>query len=238
MIKPMLLCKPYLAFLGALTFGCSNPAFAEHNEIIHLDEMDVTASKVSTVSQPNITEAKQAINKTAGGVTIVDMESVREGRNSNFQDSLGMATGVLAQSRFGAEETRLSIRGSGLQRTFHGRGIKLMQDGIAVNLADGSFDFSSIDPMATDYIEVYRGANALQYGSSNLGGSINFMSRTGYTAPKFEVRTEGGSYGYFRLGASSAGVEGDLDYFVSTSKYHSDSFRDNAQQSADRLTGN
>lgn len=238
MIKPMHLCKPFLAFLGALTFGFSHPAFAAHNETIHLDELDVTASKISTASQPNITEAKQAINKTAGGVTIVDMESVREGRNSNFQDSLGLATGVLAQSRFGAEETRLSIRGSGLQRTFHGRGIKLMQDGVAVNLADGSFDFSSIDPMATDYIEVYRGANALQYGSSNLGGSINFISRTGYTAPKFEVRTEGGSYGYFRLGASAAGVEGDLDYFVSASKYHSDSFRDNAQQSADRLTGN
>lgn len=210
----------------------------EHNETIHLDEVVISASRIGPTTQPNITEAKQAIDKTAGGVTIIDMDAVREGRASNFQDSLGMATGVLAQSRFGAEETRLSIRGSGLQRTFHGRGIKLMQDGIAVNLADGGFDFSSIDPMATDYVEVYRGANALQYGSSNLGGSINFISRTGYTAPRFEVSTEGGSYGYYRLGASAAGVEGDLDYFVSASKYHSDSFRDNAQQSADRLTGN
>jgi iron complex outermembrane recepter protein len=85
---------------------------------------------------------------------------------------------------------------------------------------------------------VYRGANALQYGSSNLGGSVNFISRTGYTAPKFEVRSEGGSYGYYRLGVSAGGVVDDLDYFVTASKYHSDSFRDNAQQGADRLTGN
>lgn len=214
-------------------------AYAEHEGIVHLDEVEVVAEKKKTsLTQPDIEVAKENLSKTAGGTTVVDMATVREGRTSNMQDTLGMAAGVLAQSRFGAEETRLSIRGSGLQRTFHGRGLKLMQDGIAINLADGGFDFPAIDPMATDYIEVYRGANALQYGSANLGGSINFISRTGYTAPALEVRSEGGSYGYYRLGVSTGGVQGDVDYFVTASKYGTSSFRDNAQQSADRLTGN
>ncbi|MGJ8619180.1 MAG: TonB-dependent receptor family protein [Methylophilaceae bacterium] len=224
-----------VAMIAAFATMSTN-AFAEH---IALETIDVEGKRIEgSTTQPDINKAREEINKTAGGVTVVDMEQVREGRTSNFADTLGLATGVLAQSRFGAEETRLSIRGSGIQRTFHGRGIKLMQDGIPVNLADGSFDFPSIDPMATDYIEVHRGANALQYGSSNLGGSVNFISRTGYTAPKFEVRSEGGSYGYYRLGLSAGGVVDNLDYFVTASKYHSDSFRDNAQQSADRLTGN
>jgi len=227
--------KICLAILAALPYL----AHAEHEGTVHLDEVKVVAKKnKASLTQPDIETAKENLSKTAGGTTVVDMETVREGRTSNMQDTLGMATGVLAQSRFGAEETRLSIRGSGLQRTFHGRGLKLMQDGIAVNLADGGFDFPAIDPMATDYIEVYRGANALQYGSSNLGGSINFISRTGYTAPALEVRSEGGSYGYYRLGISTGGVKDNVDYFVSASKYHSDSFRDNAQQGADRLTGN
>jgi iron complex outermembrane recepter protein len=224
-----------LAILAALPLL----AHAEHEGTVHLDEVQVTAQKPkASLTQPDIERAKENLSKTAGGTTVVDMATVREGRTSNLQDTLGMATGVLAQSRFGAEETRLSIRGSGLQRTFHGRGLKLMQDGIAVNLADGGFDFPAIDPMATDYIEVYRGANALQYGSTNLGGSINFISRTGYTAPALEIRSEGGSYGYYRLGISAGGVKDDVDYFVTASKYHTDSFRDNAQQSADRLTGN
>ncbi|TXG97217.1 MAG: TonB-dependent receptor [Nevskiaceae bacterium] len=227
--------KICLAILAAVPYL----AQAEHEGTVHLDEVKVIAKKNKTsLTQPDIETAKENLSKTAGGTTVVDMETVREGRTSNMQDTLGMATGVLAQSRFGAEETRLSIRGSGLQRTFHGRGLKLMQDGIAVNLADGGFDFPAIDPMATDYIEVYRGANALQYGSTNLGGSINFISRTGYTAPALEVRSEGGSYGYYRLGVSTGGVKDNVDYFVSASKYHSDSFRDNAQQGADRLTGN
>ena len=228
--------KLYTCVLSALACMATN-AYADHS--ITLNQVEVTEKQLlESITQPNIDVAREAINQTAGGVTIVDMQTVREGRTSNFQDTLGLATGVLAQSRFGAEETRLSIRGSGLQRTFHGRGIKLMQDGIAVNLADGGFDFPSIDPMATSYIEVFRGANALQYGASNLGGAINFISHTGYTAPKFEVRTEGGSYGYHRLGLSTGGVVNDLDYYVTASKFHSDSFRDNAQQSADRLTGN
>lgn len=223
----------------AVLYALPSLAYAEHKGEVHLDEVQVVAKKLKrSTTQPDIEDAKQQLSKTAGGTTVVDMATVREGRTSNMQDSLGMATGVLAQSRFGAEETRLSIRGSGLQRTFHGRGLKLMQDGIPTNLADGGFDFPAIDPMATDYIEVYRGANALQYGSSNLGGSINFISRTGYTASPLEVRTEGGSYGYYRLGVNSGGVKGDVDYFVTASKYGTSSFRDNAQQSADRLTGN
>ncbi|WP_162945787.1 hypothetical protein [Pseudomonas sp. DY-1] len=49
-----------------------------------------------------------------------------------------------------------------------------MQDGAPVNLADGSFDFQTIEPPTTDHrppttdhIEVLRGANAWRYVSAN-----------------------------------------------------------------------
>jgi len=213
-------------------------AYADH---IELPSVDVTAKRDelgASMTQPDIQRATTEINKTAGGVTIIDAEKVREGRVSNFNDTLGLATGVLAQSRFGAEESRLSIRGSGLQRTFHGRGIKLMQDGIPVNLADGSFDFQAIEPLSTRYIEVYRGANALRYGASNLGGAINFVSPTGYDAPLAEARAESGSFDYRRFGLASGGVVGNLDYFVSGSTFDQSSFRDNADQNAERINAN
>lgn len=214
-------------------------SFSAQAEHLILSDIEVIGKRwAASITQPGIDDARMEIEKTAGGVTIVDAEQVREGRMSNYNDTLGMASGVYAQSRFGSEETRLSIRGSGLQRTFHGRGIKLMQDGIPVNLADGSFDFPAIDPYATNYIEVYRGANALQFGSSNLGGSINFISLTGYTAPGFEVRGEIGSFGYNRLGILTGGVHDDLDYFVALSGYSQNSFRNDADQDAQRINGN
>ena len=219
----------------------ANQIYAATESAEALPEVKVTEKRTTqgaSITQATIKEAIQEINKTAGGVTVVDIEDVREGRVSNFNDTLGMATGVFAQSRFGAEESRLSIRGSGLQRTFHGRGIQLMQDGIPVNLADGSFDFQGIEPLSTRYIEVLRGANALRYGATNLGGSINFISPTGYDAPKLEARSEFGSFGYQRFGLTTGGVVGDLDYFVSTSTFSQDGYRDNAEQSAERTNAN
>lgn len=223
----------YFSVLGALS---SSSVYADQFAI---PSIDVTVNKVPvSITQPAIDAARLEMENTAGGITIVDAEQIREGRMSDYHDTLGVASGVYVQSRFGSEESRLSIRGSGLQRVFNGRGIKLMQDGIPVNQADGSFDFPAIDPYATNYIEVYRGANALQFGASNLGGSINFVSPTGYTAPKLEVRGELGSFGYKRMGVSAGGVVGDLDYFVALSGYSQDSFRNDADQDARRLNGN
>ena len=230
----------YLMVLAAM------PGFVHADHIVAdpaatLPEINVIAQRDelgASLTQPDIKRATREINQTAGGVAIVDAERVREGRVSNFNDTLGLATGVLAQSRFGAEETRLSIRGSGLQRTFHGRGIKLMQDGVPVNQTDGSFDFQSIEPMATRYVEVYRGANALRYGSTTLGGAVNFVSPTGYDSPAFEVRPEIGSFDYKRLGVSTGGVKGDLDYFVNVSTFSQDGFRDHARQDAKRANTN
>lgn len=226
----------------ALLIGLSGVAYADSDNkdlALTLPSISIVEKrKIGSITQPDIEEAREEINKTAGGVSIIDEEQFREGRVSNFNDTLGMATGVFAQSRFGAEETRLSIRGSGLQRTFHGRGIKLMQDGIPVNLADGSFDFQAIEPLSTRYIEVYRGANALRYGASSLGGAINFISPTGYDAPKLEARGEFGSFGYRRLGLSTGGVVGNLDYFLSSSTFEQDSFRENAHQQAQRTNAN
>lgn len=224
-----------LAVLSALPYL----AWAEHGGTEHLDEVHVVAEKPKTSStQPSKDDAKEVLSKTAGGTTLVDMDKVREGRVSTYQDSLGLATGVYIQSRFGAEESRLSIRGSGLQRTFHGRGLKLMQDGVPVNLADGSFDFQAIEPLAASYVEVYRGANALRYGASNLGGAINFLSHTGYTAPRLEARYEAGTYDYSRASVSTGEVIGDLDYYVNASYFDQRGFRDFADQMAHRINAN
>ena len=195
--------KSYRKYVCLALFASANTAYADHvvKDAEVLSTITVTEQRDplgASLTQPDIELARERVSKIAGGAGIVDTEQVREGRVSNFNDTLGMAAGVFAQSRFGAEESRLSIRGSGLQRTFHGRGIKLMQDGIPVNIADGGFDFQTIEPLATRYVEVYRGANALRYGASNLGGAINFISPTGYDTPRIELRSELGSFDYQR----------------------------------------
>ena len=115
---------------------------------------------------------------------------------------------------------RISIRGSGIARGFHLRGLELLQDGIPLNLADGSGDLYQIDPLALRSAEIYKGGNGLAYGSSTLGGAINFVTPTAYTAIAPNVlRLEGGSFDTFRGNAQLSRKVGDLDFLGQPDRY-------------------
>ena len=75
--------------LGALVISYSNTAIAAETETLQLDEMTVSAKKPVSTTQPDIKTATKDINKTAGGVDIVDLEQVREGRVSKFKRYYG-----------------------------------------------------------------------------------------------------------------------------------------------------
>ncbi len=148
----------------------SNPAVAP----VANDQARGPALTVLTVQQ-----ALRDIQQTPGGVAIVPAEAYRNSTVANtIKDVLDYVPGVFAQPKWG-DDTRLSIRGSGLSRNFHLRGVQLYMDGIPINTADGYGDFQEIDPTAYKYVAVYKGANALQFGANSLGGAINFVTPTG-----------------------------------------------------------
>lgn len=195
------------------------------------------AEKASAFSLPPA-EALAELGKTPGGVAVVPAESYLSGRAGTMEDSLKLAPGVFIASRFGSDESRISIRGSGLQRTFHGRGLMVLQDGVPLNLADGSFDMQAVEPQATRYIEIERGANALRYGGSTLGGAINYISETGRTVPGLSLRAEGGSFGYQRYNIASGAQSGRLDGHASFNHVAQGGFREHADQNNWRFFGN
>lgn len=228
-----------LALGGALTLGLNSLTFGNQ-----LPEVQIVAPRDTVVgaTQPTLEKAQEVIRQTPGGAGVVDSESFSQGRVSTLSDALGYATGVFIQPRFGAEEARLSIRGSGLQRTFHGRGIRLTQDGIPINLADGSFDFQAIEALSTQHIEVFRGANAFGLGAANLGGSINYVSETGLTAPKASARLEMGSFGYLRsalqASAKSTAPGENWDAYAMLTQFRQDGYRDFSNQEGLKLISN
>ena len=73
------------------------------------------------------------------------------------------------------------------------RGVEVLQDGVPVNLADGSGDFYQIDPLAIRSAALYPGGNALVFGASTLGGAVNFVTPTAQTAEASNIlRADGG----------------------------------------------
>jgi iron complex outermembrane receptor protein len=202
-----------------------------------LPTVTVTADSPS-LTVPTVEAVRTEQKLTTGAVGVVDAESYKTGRATNLKDALDYSPGVFVQPRFGADEARISIRGSGIQRTFHGRGLKLLQDGVPLNLADGGFDMQAVDPLTAEYIEVHRGANALRYGGTTLGGAINFVAPTGYTASPLQARFEYGSFDTFRRQLSAAGVQGAFDYYASFTHASSDGYRDHSEQSTQRFFSN
>jgi len=201
-----------------------------------LSSVEVQAQR-EALSAASVQVAREKLNQTAGGTAVVEAESFEAGKAVTIKDMLDFTPGVFAQSRVN-EEARLSIRGSGLSRTFHMRGIRLLQDGIPINLADGGSDFQDIDPLALQHVEVYKGANALQYGAANLGGAINFVTPTGYTTPNSVLRLNAGSHEFARAQFKTGDVLGNWDYFASLSQLRSDGFRQFSGQKNTRLNAN
>jgi iron complex outermembrane recepter protein len=221
--------KRTLFVLLVLTHFIS-PAFAEQSKTTTLPEVLVTDRKTSSVV-PDTAAARDEMRQTPGGVSVVAKEDYATGRASTPQDILGWVPGLHVQQRDTASlESRISVRGSGLQRAFHLRGINLLQDGIPLNQADGGGDAQRIEPLAVDYTEVFRGGNALRYGGTTLGGAINFVSPTGYSADLFQSRLEFGSFDYIRSQISSGQVLGPWDYYASMSQFKQDGFRDHTDQ--------
>lgn len=182
-------------------------------------------------------EAQARVERTPGGVDAVASAEFETKLAVSLRDTLAFSPGVYTQPRFG-QEVRISIRGSGISRGFHMRGLMLFQDGIPINLADNNGDFQELDPQVFQRIEVYRGGNALRFGGSTLGGAINAVTPTGRTAPGVELRLDGGSFDTIRTKAAAGVSDTRGDAYVALTTDRSDGDRAHARRDSIRFNGN
>ena len=216
---------PLCALILALSV---RPAFAD--EDTQRPDLIVTAAALDDA-------ATQRVQRTPGGVDLVSAEAFENRLTVSLRDVLAFSPGVYTQPRFG-QEVRISIRGSGLSRGFHMRGLTLLQDGIPINMADDNGDFQELDPQVFSQVEVYRGANALRLGGSTLGGAINAVTPTGRSAAGIDARLDGGSFDTLRgkLAYGYADARGDV--YLAVSGDRSDGDRAHADRKALRFNGN
>lgn len=229
-----------LATTFATTFAAAQQASPTGSVLLPTVTVEAPSEGKGSVTVPSVAQQRRQLEATVGAVDFVDAasEQIKTRHVETLADALKNVPGVYAQDRF-AQEIRLSIRGSSLTRSFHLRGIELLQDGIPVNLADGSGSFQEIDALYFRSIEVFKGGNALMFGTSTLGGAINFVSPTAYTALAPDiVRFDGGSFGTFRGNAQVSRVIGDFDFLVNGTFSQVDGFRDHSESTYNAINGN
>jgi iron complex outermembrane recepter protein len=176
-------------------------------------------------------DAREELQRVPGGTDVVGQQKIEESRAVNLKDALDFVPGVLVQPRFGAaDESQISVRGSGLRNNFHLRGLTVLIDGFPYGDADGFADFESLELLTTKRLEVYKGANALRFGGYTLGGAINYVSKTGYDAGRIELRSEAGSFGFLKNYVGTGQVYGPFDLYVGLSDTELDGFRQHGEQ--------
>ncbi|MXV39094.1 TonB-dependent receptor [Flavobacteriaceae bacterium Ap0902] len=192
--------------------------------MITLKEIKVLAEK--ELFKNTVQYALKKNKNIPGGNNLIDLQDQDLRRSFTLKDALRDQPGIIIQEFFGSnDQPRLNIRGSGIQSNPQRRGINLLQDDMPFNFSDGSYIIGLLEPQVGNYIEIFRGANSLEFGAANLGGALNIVSKTGYTTAPLHLKIEGGSYDLYNIQLEGGSVIGKTDIYASLIKNHSNGYR-------------
>jgi iron complex outermembrane receptor protein len=113
----------------------------------------------------------QSADELAQPITVVAGEVLDRVRAANIGETLESQLGMSA-SYFGSGSSRPIIRG------LAGPRVRTMEDGIdSMDASTVSVDHAvSVDPLAAQQIEIFRGPTTLLYGSGAVGGIVNTVT--------------------------------------------------------------
>ncbi|EHK63301.1 TonB-dependent receptor family protein [Achromobacter arsenitoxydans] len=220
---------------STLTLGALGLSVSMAQEAPSLSPVVVTGAAVPRALEPNVQRVEAELQAVPGGTNLIQPQ--HEVRLITLRDALDYQPGVIVQEFFGGlDQPRLNIRGSGIQSNPLSRGILLMQDGLPLNDADGSFIISLLEPRNAGIITVRRGANALAPGASTLGGEVDFQSITG-TQGDF-IRLGGGSFGTRNVTLAKGFQDDRIDGRFSFGYDKSDGYRHHSSSERTSFQGN
>lgn len=169
---------------------------------------------------------QERFNALPGGVGLVPQQAFPDTANLTVSRALSSVPGVVVQDFFGGnDQPRIQIRGSGLQQNPVERGILMLQNGLPLNRADGSYIVGFANPRQAESIEVYRGYMANRLGATVLGGALNFVSPTGSTQPGVRMMVSGGSFGQTGFQGQAGFKKDNVDGLIEFDTSRRDGFR-------------
>jgi iron complex outermembrane receptor protein len=114
---------------------------------------------------------QRAPGELAQSVSVVSGDELDRARAATLGETLANQLGV-SSSYFGAGASRPIIRG------LAGARVRVLEDGIgSMDVAAVSDDHAvTVDPLAADQVEIFRGPTTLLYGSGAVGGVVNTVT--------------------------------------------------------------
>ena len=187
-------------------FLSTNLLFAQENdELVKKDSLFYEMKQVTVTA----TRYAEPIIEVPYAVTIKTREDFKNIKGYGLDEILSNVPGVLAQSRNGNQDVRVTIRGFGARgagdRSNSGtsRGIRILVDGIPETEPDGRTSFDQIDLSLAQNVEILRSNVSALWGNAS-GGIINISSIPQFKNNFLDAEAYAGSFGFkkfsFRTG--------------------------------------
>lgn len=180
----------------------------------------VTAQQTppSTTQPPGIlpeivvtaTGRPEEVTKIAGTVQVVDGDKISKSSAKSVTDLLA-ENAVGFMSEWTAGQTLLNMRGGateGQGRDFKSEVLILLNGHRA-----GTANISKLSIADVERIEIVRGPSSVVYGSSNMGGVVNIILKTGRTAPGTLIEASTGSWNLAQGKAQTGGEAKGFDWY-------------------------
>src|SRR5688572_10013211 len=204
------------------------PALSESQE----PERDTAGVILAPVTVTATRQATSIFNVPLA-VTVIGRKQLENKRGYSLDEAVASVPGVFAQSRYGASDIRLTIRGFGARgagdRSNAGtsRGIRVLVDGIPETEPDGRTAFDLVDLAAASRIEVIRSNASALWGNAG-GGVIDISTVPEFDKPFASFQQMAGSHGFFRTAVTAGSKLGPASLAVTFTNTMQDGYRNHS----------
>ncbi len=155
------------------------------------------------------TRDEAALSTVGVSATVLDRGRIAQREAPSVLALLEEVPGV-AVARNGG----LGLQGSLFVRGGESNFARILVDGVPVNEPGGEYNLGPLLPLELERIEVVRGATSSLYGTDALAGVVHLVTARYPLAPRWRAEAQGGSFGWRRGEAGSAGRAGRFDWNV------------------------
>ncbi len=169
-------------------------------------------------------------------ISYIQLQDRAGGKGYGLDEILTGIPGVLAQSRYGNQDVRITIRGFGARgagaRSNAGttRGIRVLVDGFPETEPDGRTSFDLVDLAGIGSMEVVRSNVSSVYGNAS-GGVISISSVRDFRQPFAEAQSSVGSFGFRKEAVRAGTAIGAGRFYLSASNTNADGWREHSRSS-------
>ncbi len=156
-------------------------------------------------------ESRSAI---AGTIQVLDRERIEASPAKSLTDLLA-ENGVGFFSEWTPGQTSINLRGGasdGQGRDFRSQVLVLINGRRA-----GTANISKLSPADVERVEIVRGPSSVVYGSQNIGGIVNIITKNGRTAPGTLIDLAAGSSDLLQGKLQHGEQAGNADWYIGLS---------------------